>query len=202
MRRTFMIRWSRAWAYVLMAAAPGSYAAAAHGAAAYGAGADPASDRPLTLQDATRLALLDQPILNGREASIEAARQQAVAAAQLPDPKLSGGLKELPMDTPEAFSLRRDNFTEFTVGISQEFTRAEKRHLRGARRSQGADVDRAALDNDARSVRRDASLAWLEVYEAEQAYRLTQRLIDESALQVRALEKDYAAGKASQADVL
>jgi outer membrane protein TolC len=154
------------------------------------------------MEETVRLALVDQPVLTGRQATIEAEQQQAVAAAQLPDPRLSGGLKELPIDTPEAFSVRRDNFTEFTAGISQEFTRAEKRRLRGARKSQAADIDRAALDNDQRTVRRDASLAWLDVYEAGQAYQLAQRLVDEAALQVRALEKDYTAGKASQADWL
>jgi cobalt-zinc-cadmium efflux system outer membrane protein len=156
----------------------------------------------LTLVEAARLALMDQPLINARQAMIDAEQQQAIAAAQLPDPKLSGGLKELPIDTAEAFSVRRDNFTEFTVGISQEFTRAEKRRLRGARQWQNADSDRAALDNQQRVVRRDSSLAWLDVYEAEQAYQLTQRLIDEAALQVRALEKDYTAGKASQANWL
>jgi hypothetical protein len=33
---------------------------------------------------------------------INANERQAIAAAQLPDPKLSGGLKELPVDTREA----------------------------------------------------------------------------------------------------
>jgi outer membrane protein TolC len=172
---------------------------------AYVPTAEPPSEAnalPLTLQEAAQLALIDQPILSGREATIEAEQQQAVAAAQLPDPRLSGGLKELPIDTPEAFSVRSDNFTEFTVGISQEFTRSEKRRLRGTRKWQGADIDRAALDNDRRTVSRDASLAWLDVYEAQQAYRLTEALTDEASLQVRALEKDYTTGKASQTDWL
>ena len=76
-------------------------------------------------------ARIDQPILSGHEAVINANERQAIAAAQLPDPKLSGGLKELPVDTREAFSLRRDNFTEFTVGLSQEFPRADKRRAQG-----------------------------------------------------------------------
>src|SRR5260370_24340249 len=74
----------------------------------------------LSLDEAVRLSLIDQPILSGHEAVINANERQAIAAAQLPDPKLSGGLKELPVDTSEAFSVRRDNFTEFTVGLSQE----------------------------------------------------------------------------------
>jgi hypothetical protein len=112
---------------------------------------------PLTIQEAARLATLDQPLLTGRKAKIQAEEQQAVAAAQLPDPQLSGGLKELPIDTPEAFSVRRDNFTEFTIGLSQDFPRAEKRRLQGVRKQLDADADRAELDNEQRLVRRDGS---------------------------------------------
>jgi len=154
------------------------------------------------MEEAARLSLIDQPLLTGREAKIHAEEQQAVAVAQLPDPQVSGGLKELPVDTPEAFSTRRDNFTEFTIGLSQDFPRAEKRRLQGTRKQLDADTDRAALDNEQRMVRRDASLAWLDVYEASQGLKLAQRLADEAALQVQSLKKDYGNGKASQADWL
>jgi outer membrane protein, heavy metal efflux system len=160
------------------------------------------TDLPLTMQEAARLAAIDQPLLTGREAKIHAEEHQAVAAAQLPDPQVSGGIKELPIDTSEAFSTRRDDFTEFTIGLSQEFPRAEKRRLQGARKQLDAEADRAALDNEQRMVRRDASLAWLDVYEAEQSLKLAQCLADEAALQVQSLEKDYSNGKASQADWL
>ncbi len=154
----------------------------------------------LSLDEAVRLSLADQPILSGHEAVINANERQAIAAAQLPDPKLSGGLKELPVDTREAFSLRRDNFTEFTVGLSQELPRANKRRLKGERKQLDAETERAALNGDRRAIRRDASLAWLDVYEAEQGLTLAQRLTAEAALEVQTLEKDYGNGKASQAD--
>jgi len=157
-------------------------------------------DLPLTMEEAARLAAVDQPLLTGREAKIHAEDEQAVAAAQLPDPKLSGGLKELPIDTAEQFSTSRDSFTEFTIGLSQDFTRSDKRRLSGVRKRLDADADRAALANDQRMVSRDASLAWLDLYEADQAFRLTRRLSDEAALQVQALEKDFSNGKAPQAD--
>jgi outer membrane protein, heavy metal efflux system len=155
---------------------------------------------PLSLDEASGLALVDQPILTGREAVINADERQAVAAAQLPDPKLSSGLKELPIDTGEAFSVRRDNFTEFTVGLSQEFPRADKRRLKGERKQLDAETERAALNGDRRAIRRDAALAWLDVYEAEQGLTLARSLSAEAALQVQSLEKDYDNGKASQAD--
>jgi outer membrane protein TolC len=155
---------------------------------------------PLSIDEAARLSLIDQPILSGHEAAINADERQAIAAAQLPDPKLSSGLRDLPIDTSEAYSLRRDNFTEFTVGLSQELPRADKRRLRGERKQLDAETERAALKNDTRAIRRDASLAWLDVFEAEQGLALAQKLTAEAALQVQSLEKDYANGKASQAD--
>ncbi len=157
---------------------------------------------PLSLAEAGRLALIDQPILTGRQALIESDEKQAVAAAQLPDPKLTSGIKDLPINTSEAFSLRSDNFTEYTVGLIQDLPRADKRRLKGERKRLEADTERAALDNDRRAVRRDASLAWLDVYEAEQGLALAGQLTAEATLQVQSLEKDYGNGKASQADWL
>jgi len=177
--------------------------AAEHPTIAAALAADPReTGAPLTMEEAARLATVDQPLLAEREAKIHAEEHQAIASAQLPDPQLSGGIKELPIDTSEAFSTRRDNFTEFTIGLSQEFPRAEKRRLLGARKQLDADADRAALDNETRMVRRDASLAWLDVYEAQVSLKLAQRLADETTLQVESLEKDYGNGNASQADWL
>jgi outer membrane protein, heavy metal efflux system len=203
-----MIGCSKSWAWLVVGcacaqsvAAPDVLPPALDDRSAVTTSTDEATS-PLTLDEAARLAVVDQPLITSRQAMIDAEQQRAIAAAQLPDPKLSGGVKELPIDAGEAFSVRRDDFTEFTVGISQEFTRVDKRRLRGTRQSQVADVERAALDNDRRVVRRDVSLEWLDVYEAEQAYQLTQRLVAEATLQVGALEKDYIASKASQADWL
>lgn len=164
--------------------------------------ADAPADAPLSLSEAMRLSLQAQPLLASREAMVEAQRQQAVAAAQLPDPRLSGGLKDLPIDTGEAGSFRRDNFTEFMVGVSQDFPRAEKRRLRGERRQLAAEAEHAALEDDRRSVQRDAALGWLEVYESEQSLQLSRALADEAALEVQSLQSRYTTAKASEADWL
>lgn len=52
----------------------------------------PAADPALTLAEAQRLAVERSRTLEGRLLSIEAARERAVAAAQLPDPVLSIGI--------------------------------------------------------------------------------------------------------------
>ena len=157
---------------------------------------------PLSLHDAMALAVRDQPILSGREDAIVAQEQQAIAAVQLPDPKLSVGLQDLPIDTGDAFSLRRDNFTQFTVGLTQDFPRRNKRLLQGSRQQIGAERERIGLDNDRRLIERDTALAWWDVYEAEQGRALAHRLSAESALQVQSLDTQYRNGRAPQADWL
>lgn len=162
----------------------------------------PPPDEPLSLAEAGRLAVSDQPVLAARQAAADAREQESVAAAQLPDPRLSAGLKDLPVDRGEAFSVRDDNFTTFTVGLSQELPRGGKRQLRGERKRLEADLGRYGLATDRKAIARDAALDWLDVYEAEQSLRLARQLADESALQLRSLESAYRAGRAAQADLL
>jgi outer membrane protein, heavy metal efflux system len=157
---------------------------------------------PLTLPEAMRLATTDQPLLSARQAVVDAEEQESVAASQLPDPKLSAGLQDLPIDRGEAFSVRDDDFTMFSVGLSQDLPRSGKRQLKGERKHLEADVDRLGLETDRRAIVRDTALDWLDVYEAEQSLRLTRQLADESALQVQSLESAYRAGRAAQADWL
>jgi cobalt-zinc-cadmium efflux system outer membrane protein len=160
------------------------------------------SDTPLTMQDAIRLALTDQPMLAARQASIDAAEQQAISASQLPDPKLTAGVKDLPVDTSSAYSVRDDNFTMFTVGLIQDFPRGDKLRLKGLRKHLEADMDRFGMDNDKRAITRETALAWLDVSEAEQALALTRKMGAESGLQIKSLESAYQNGRASQADWL
>jgi outer membrane protein TolC len=160
---------------------------------------DPSSDAPLTLADAVRLSLSDQPLLLERSARIEAEQQQSIAAGQLPDPKLTGGIRDLPVDGGEAFSPRRDDFTVYSVGLSQDFPRGDRRRLGAQRLRLEADTDRSALDDDRRRIGRDAALAWLDVYEAETAFQLSRQLETEAGLQVEAAAADYANGRLSQA---
>jgi len=149
-----------------------------------------------------QLALTDQPILLNREALATAEEQQAISAAQLPDPKLSVGLRDLPFDRGEAFSVRDDSFTMFTVGISQDFPRAAKRKLKGERKRLDAQMEHYGLLNDRKVIARDTALSWLDVYEAEQALSLAHELAAENGLQVQSMESGYRSGRNPQADWL
>ena len=52
---------------------------------------------------------------------------------QLPDPVATVGVNNLPINGPDAWSLTRDFMTMTSVGVVQEFTRAEKREARAER---------------------------------------------------------------------
>jgi cobalt-zinc-cadmium efflux system outer membrane protein len=157
---------------------------------------------PLTLDEVAQLALANQPLLASQQADITAAEKNAVAAEQLPDPKLKVGLNDLPVTGSDAFSVRRDNFTEFKVGISQDFPRVEKRRLRGAMSQLEAQRNTEELEVIRRAIKRDAALTWLEVFYPERAISLLQALEREGQAQIDTLNIAYRAGRASQAEVL
>ena len=156
----------------------------------------------LELHDAVRLAVSKQPLLEAQSAAIDSARQKAVADAQLPDPKLSFGVQDFPIDTATAFSLRKDDFTMQTVGLMQEFPRAEKRRLRGERGQREAEMAEQELGVLQLSIPRDAALAWTEVWRPERAADLARATAREADLQAQEVEIAYRAGRATQADVL
>ncbi|HET6756468.1 MAG TPA: TolC family protein [Burkholderiales bacterium] len=162
----------------------------------------PAYSAPLGIDGAVELALAKQPLIESQNAAIEAAKESAVAAAQLPDPKLTLGLQDYPVSGSDALSFRRDSFTMLKAGVMQEFPREEKRRLRGARELKDAEAKAQELDLTRRTIVRDAALAWLEVYYPEQAKVLIRELEREAEVQIESAEIAYRAGRKTQADVL
>ncbi len=161
-----------------------------------------AQTAPLGLKEASDLAVSTQPLLLNLDAKARAARESAVAAGQLPDPQLKAGLMDLPVDGAEAYSLRRDSDTAFQVGLSQEFTRGEKRRLRGEVLSREADryVTEGRLTQ--KSIRRDAALAWLETWRYQQVLQLTQASLHEADVQLQLVEIALRTNTATQAEYL
>lgn len=172
--------------------------------AALPAYADPPADTGIALEmrQAEQLAIEHQPLLDSLDAQARAARQNAIAERQLPDPQLLAGVSGLPINTEDAGSFTRESDTQIQVGLMQEFPRASKRRLRGEVMDREAQRVDAGHELTRRSVRRDAALAWAEVWRFEQALslaRATQREVD---IQVQAVEIALKSGKATQADLL
>ncbi|MEC9357477.1 MAG: TolC family protein [Sinimarinibacterium flocculans] len=166
-------------------------------------GAQPAADVALKLPEAANLAVSAQPLLQGLEAQTRAARETAVAARQLPDPQLFTGIADLPVNTDDAYSLTRDGDTQIVVGLMQEFPRAQKRRLRGELSEREAARLDAEHDLARRAIRRDASLAWLELWRYDQLLSLARASLREAEAQTQAVEIALKTGTtATQAEFL
>jgi outer membrane protein, heavy metal efflux system len=163
---------------------------------------DPDAGIALEYEQTIALALQAQPLLEGLAAEVRAARAEAIAARQLPDPQLFGAVRDLPLDTDDAYSLTRDSDTQIVVGVMQEFPLARKRELRGAQRELDAVRLEAMQALARRQIRRDAALDWLALWRAEQARSLIRQTRDAAALQARALGIALSTGRASQAELL
>lgn len=155
----------------------------------------------LTLEEAQQLAETSQPLLESKRAAIDAARQEAVAARQLPDPKLRLGILNLPIEGPEAYTLGQDFMTMRMVGVTQEFPRRAKRELRGEIVRLAGERGASELEFLRLQARRDAALAWLDAWTALGALALIRKQQGEASSLVEVLSIALRSNRASAADV-
>ncbi|MDO8775443.1 MAG: TolC family protein [Burkholderiaceae bacterium] len=156
---------------------------------------------PLTLIEAQRIAAGRSQQLVAQEALTAAAREQAVAAGQLPDPVLKFGIDNLPADGADRGSLTRDFMTMRRIGVMQEITRSEKRQLRSERFERDAQRAQAQRQLTLANLQRDTALAWLDRYYTQAMRELVQQQLEETRLQVQAADIAFRAGRGSQSDV-
>ncbi|TGX55790.1 TolC family protein [Sphingomonas gei] len=132
----------------------------------------PAAADPLTYAEALARAAANAPSLKARAATTDAARSSAIAADRLPDPTLDLGISGFPVTGPNAGSLTRDDFTMATIGFSQQFPNLAKRHARAQRAAAEIGVAQAGELVEARNVRLETALAWIDLHYGER--RLAQ----------------------------
>ncbi len=155
----------------------------------------------LSLEDALRIAAGRSRQLVAQDALATAAREQSVAAGQLPDPVLKFGINNLPINGADRFNLTRDFMTMRSVGVMQEITRADKRAARSARFEREAEVAEAGRMVALASLRRDTALAWLERHYQERVRDLLRTQRAEAGLQVEAADAAYRGTRGTQGDV-
>ncbi|MDO9009216.1 MAG: TolC family protein, partial [Thiobacillus sp.] len=117
----------------------------------WAAGLSNAAAAALGFNDALTRALAETPALTASANRIDAARQSAIPADALPDPRLTLGLDNVPVDGPDSFSLDSDFMTMRRIGVMQEFPNSAKR---GAR-AEAAQARVTLAEAEARVVRQD-----------------------------------------------
>lgn len=157
---------------------------------------------PLPLQEAQRRAVDRSRMLAAQDSAAAASREMALAAGQLPDPVATLGVNNLPIDTSDRFSFTRDFMTMRSIGVMQEFTRADKREARAARFEREAEKSLAEKDASLAAIQRDTAIAWLDRYYTEAMQRVVSEQSRQAQLEVEAAESAYRAGRGNLADIL
>jgi cobalt-zinc-cadmium efflux system outer membrane protein len=155
----------------------------------------------LSLDEAMRLAIEQQPLLQSLDEATRASRESAVAAGQLPDPKLKLGVLNLPVTGSDAARFDRDDMTMVTVGLMQDMVPRAKREAAARSQEAAAEQFQSEKSVTARGIQRDVALAWLDVFEAERRSELYQTTASEMAAERKVMVSRISSGGAESSEV-
>jgi len=153
----------------------------------------------LSLAGAERLALEADPAVIASQSRALALQEQAVADGQLPDPKLTVGVWNVPLDD---FSMKKEGSSQFRSGIKQSFPRGQTLRYRQKRTEWLGKAEQAQTKFAEQEIRRDVRQTFLELYYQERATHIiegSRKLFKQLAAITRA---HYATGRVNQQDVL
>lgn len=153
----------------------------------------------LTLAEAERLALEQDPITQALQSQAMGLAEQAVADGQLPDPQLRLGIANLPVDS---FSHRRDDMTMIEFGLQQAFPPGRTLQYRREYGEALSDGERARSVARRLELTRNVRLRYLDVYHRDQTLQLLRENQSIFERLVEITERQYAAGRDNQQDVL
>lgn len=153
----------------------------------------------LSLTDAERLALEADPAVIASQSRALALQEQAVADGQLPDPKLTVGVWNVPLDD---FSMKKEGSSQFRTGIKQAFPRGQTLRYRRKRTEWLGMAQQAQTKFTEQEIRRDVRQAFLELYYQNQAAHIIERSRRLFIQLVDITRAHYATGRVSQQDVL
>ena len=155
----------------------------------------------LSLDDALRISLERQPALEAYSHSAQASNEAAVAARQLPDPRVTVGIQNLPI-TGDPLSFTSDDMTMRTIGIGREQVRRSRREAASARLVAEGEVSLAEQQLLARRIQREVMLGWIAVLEAREKQDVLNHLIERLEARMGAMEDHVSTGRATPADVV
>jgi outer membrane protein TolC len=160
-----------------------------------------AADAPLSLAETLRLAVAESPNLAAQRALAESATISIGPAGALPDPKMRIAQENWPTNTEERWT-RYEVMAMLRVGFSQEFPGGEKLALRTQRAKENAEQRRTLIDVQRAVVQREAAIAWVTRYFAQQAEARVVDQIAEARLAVETGNAQYRAGRTTQAELV
>ena len=153
-------------------------------------------------EEALRAATSDQPQVRTSELRLDARREIADAADELPDPRLRASIQNLPVSGPAAFELNRQLPTQIQLGIEQEIPNLAKRRARFGMADADIDLAAAQLHQTRYRVRVGAGMAWISLAYAQRALTVADEALAEIESLVPLARSSVAAGSARPAESL
>jgi len=157
------------------------------------------ADSVLSLSEAEQLALKKDPGIKRFNALAHAMEEKAVAAGQLPDPKMKIGLMNFPTDT---FRRDQEPMTQIQVGYQQMFPRGKSLEIKSQQSLSGARVQAQRAAERQRAIRQSVRLKWLEYYYWVQAEKIVHKNRSLFEQLVEVAQFHYGAGRRNQQDVV
>ncbi|MDT8319624.1 MAG: TolC family protein [Xanthomonadales bacterium] len=160
-----------------------------------------AAPQPLTLAEAVATALAaEDPAFERFAERAEALEDQAVADAQLPDPKVTGQVANVPTDS---FEFNQDGMTQaLRIGLRQEFPAGKTLKVRGEQRRAEAGAERARRQAALREVELLTRTAWLDLAYQTRAIKILTISREAISNQIDSLVARFATGRMHAQDVL
>ncbi|MDP2031285.1 MAG: TolC family protein [Thiobacillus sp.] len=156
----------------------------------------------LSFNDALTLAVRETPVLRAESAQIDAARQAAIPAGELPDPKLALGIDNLPVTGEDRFTLGRDFMTMRRIGVMQEFPNDAKRGARVEAARGRVALAEAQTRITRLAVQRETAVAWIARDAVERQLARIDALDAENRLFDAAVRARIAGGRGGALDAV
>lgn len=157
---------------------------------------------PLSFSEAVALAGRGAPTLDARSADITAAREEAVRAAELPDPQLMVGIENLPVSGSGAFRPDGDDMTMKKIGLMQEFPARAKREARQQIADRQVERAQALSEIERLEVQEAAAQAWLAAWAAQRELDSYAALREQAAVAIRVAKARLSGGTGSAVDTM
>ncbi|MGB3225098.1 MAG: TolC family protein [Desulforhopalus sp.] len=164
-------------------------------------GAVPAVADVLSLEAAVQAAQDNDPWLVENRHNQSALEARSVAAGSLPDPTVSLGLTNLPVDT---FDIDQEPMTQINVGVSQIIPRGDSLKLKREQlQTASREYPQQRRDRRARTVV-TVSRLWLDAYKMQESIALIEndRPLFEQLIDVAEASYSSALGRTRQQDIV
>lgn len=154
-----------------------------------------------SLENAVTTAQRQDPWVQGSLKRQESLNALSVEAGSLPDPSVSLGVANLPIDT---FDFSQEGMTQFKVGVSQMFPRGKTLSLKREKLQKLSEMQPYARADRNAQVAVTVAQLWLDTYRSEQTIYLIEqdRGLFEHLVDVAQSSYTTASGRTRQQDLV